>query len=88
MVDRHMTTGWTYLYPWVTMELTRRQMTNSGVGRQPGRGLMNQFVHIRSFRPGTFRVVVRPNCRQLTSIPVGSPQALTADRCCQKRLKQ
>ncbi len=88
MVDPHMTTGWTYLYPLVRMELTRRQMANSGVGQQPGRGLMNQFVHIRSFGPRTFRVVVRPNCRQLTSIPVGPPQASTADRCCWKRLKQ
>jgi hypothetical protein len=53
MVDPQMTTGWTYLYRLVTMELTRRQMTNSGVEQRPGRGPMNQFVHIRAFRPRT-----------------------------------
>ena len=58
---------YTYLYPLVTMEMTRRQMTNSAVGERPGRGPMNEFVHIRSFPSADFRVVVRPNSDTLYS---------------------
>lgn len=58
---------YTYLYPLVTMELTRRQMTNSAAGQRPGRGPMNQFVHVRAFPTADFRVVVRPNFDTLYS---------------------
>jgi hypothetical protein len=58
---------YTYLYPLVTMEMTRRQMTNSAAGQRAGRGPMNQFVHIRAFPSADFRVVVRPNFDTLYS---------------------
>lgn len=50
-----------YLYPLVTMDLTRRQLTNIESGRVPGRGPMNTFAHIRKFPDADSRVVVQPN---------------------------
>jgi hypothetical protein len=41
--------GYVYFYPLVTMEMTRRQMSNSPPGQIPGRGPMNTFVHVRQF---------------------------------------
>ena len=59
--------GYTYLYPLVTMELTRRQTTNVAAGTRPGRGPMNQFAHLREFPTADFKVVVRPNFDTLYS---------------------
>lgn len=53
--------AYAYLYPLVTMEITRRQMTNAAPGAVPGRGPMNAFTHIRAFPTAEFRAVVRPN---------------------------
>lgn len=59
--------GYVYLYPLVTMEVTRRQMTNIEGGKMPGRGPMNQFAHVREFPAADFKVVVRPNFDTLYS---------------------
>jgi hypothetical protein len=56
-----------FLYPLVTMELTRLQATNIEAGKLPGRGPMNEFVHIRQFPDADFKVVVRPNFDTLYS---------------------
>jgi hypothetical protein len=56
-----------FLYPLVTMDLTRRQLTNIESGRVPGRGPMNTFAHIRTFPDADFRAVVRPNFDTLYS---------------------
>lgn len=58
---------YTYLYPLVTMEVTRRQMTNARPGAVAGRGPMNAFVHMREFPAADFRDVVRPNFDTLYS---------------------
>ncbi|MET4226310.1 DUF1254 domain-containing protein [Oerskovia enterophila] len=50
-----------YLYPLVTMDLTRRQGTNVEAGVRPGFGPPNSFHHLRAFPPADFRAVVRPN---------------------------
>ncbi len=50
-----------YLYPLVTMDLTRRQGTNVEAGVRPGFGPPNTFHHLRAFPPADFRAVVRPN---------------------------
>jgi hypothetical protein len=50
-----------YLYPLVTMDVTRRQATNVAPGKQLGRGPMNTFVNVPTFPPADFRDVVRPN---------------------------
>jgi hypothetical protein len=56
-----------FLYPLVTMELTRRQTTNIEGGRLPGRGPMNFFQHVREFPDADFKIVVRPNFDTLYS---------------------
>jgi hypothetical protein len=56
-----------YLYPLVTMELSRRQGTNVPDGERPGFGPANSFHHIRTFPAADFRAVVRPNFDTLYS---------------------
>ncbi len=58
--------AYVYLYPLVSMELTRQQMTNTeraGGSHAP----TNQFAHLRAFPAGDFREVVRPNFDTLYS---------------------
>jgi hypothetical protein len=60
--------AYTFLYPLVTMELTRRQSTNIAVGQMPGRGPMNTFTSIEAFPDADWRMVVRPNFDTLYSL--------------------
>jgi hypothetical protein len=53
--------AYVYLYPMVTMEVTRRQATNIQAGKVFGRGPMNMFVNVPEFPPANFRDVVRSN---------------------------
>jgi hypothetical protein len=56
-----------YFYPLVTMDLTRRQLTNIEAGKVPARGPMNTFAHLRAFPRADFKEVVRPNFDTLYS---------------------
>jgi hypothetical protein len=56
-----------YLYPLVTMEVSRRQMTNIAAGKVPGRAPVGQFAHVPAFPAADFKVVVRPNFDTLYS---------------------
>jgi hypothetical protein len=56
-----------YFYPLVTMDLTRRQLTNIEAGKAPARGPMNTFAHLRAFPKADFKEVVRPNFDTLYS---------------------
>jgi hypothetical protein len=56
-----------YLYPLVTMDMTRRVLTNFKPGVKQGMGPMNAFSHMRAFPPADFREVVRPNFDTLYS---------------------
>jgi hypothetical protein len=56
-----------YLYPLVTMDVTRRQGTNIEAGKRVGRGPMNTFSHMRAYPTANFREVVRPNFDTLYS---------------------
>lgn len=59
--------AYTYLYPLVLMDVTRRQAVNVEPGKTLGRAPMNMFAHFRSFPPAEFRDVVRPNFDTLYS---------------------
>ena len=60
--------AYTYLYPLVLMDVTRRQATNIEPGKSLGRGPANMFTHIPTFPPADFRDVVRPNFDTLYSV--------------------
>ena len=60
--------AYTYFYPMVLMDVTRRQAVNVEAGKAFGRGPMNTFTHIPMFPPADFRDVVRPNFDTLYSI--------------------
>ena len=60
--------AYTYLYPLVLMDTTRRQSVNVPAGQVFGRGPMNEFTHVPTFPPADFRDVVRPNFDTLYSI--------------------
>lgn len=51
-----------YLYPLVTMDVTRLQMTNVAASSAKNMAApMNQLYHFRAFPDADFRTVVRPN---------------------------
>lgn len=56
-----------YLYPLVTMEVSRQQGINLPADAKPGYGPPNSFHHLREFPPGDFRAVVRVNFDTLYS---------------------
>ncbi len=56
-----------YFYSLLTMDVTRRQLTNIEAGKMFGRGPMNTFSHMRAFPSADLRVVVRPNFDTLYS---------------------
>ncbi|CAM2162515.1 DUF1254 domain-containing protein [Paraburkholderia sacchari] len=60
--------AYTYLYPLVTMEVTRRIAVNSDEARKPGLGRAGMFHHLRSYPSVDFREVVRPNFDTLYSV--------------------
>lgn len=60
--------AFTYFYPLVLMDTTRRQAVNVEAGKVIGRGPMNRFTHVPVFPPPGFRDVVRPNFDTLYSI--------------------
>jgi hypothetical protein len=58
--------AYTYAYPMVLMETTRRVSTNAGAeGRL--RAPVNQFSHMKTYPDATFKDVVRPNADTLYS---------------------
>ena len=56
-----------YLYPLITMDVTRKQAVNSDPKVNPVGGPANAFSHIREFPTADFRTVVRPNFDTLYS---------------------
>ncbi len=56
-----------YLYPLVTMDVTRKHSINSDPKTNPVGGAANTFNHIRTFPPAEMRAVVRPNFDTLYS---------------------
>jgi hypothetical protein len=56
-----------YLYPLVTMDVTRKQLTNLDPKTSPIGGPANAFTHVRAFPDANMRAVVRPNFDTLYS---------------------
>lgn len=59
--------AYVYLYPLVTMEVSRLQAINLPADAKPGYGPPNAFHHLRSFPPADYRAVVRVNFDTLYS---------------------
>src|SRR5258708_7896940 len=58
--------AYVYLYPLITMDITRKQFTNTDKGF--GRGPMNVFHNVPAYRPASDKSVVRTNYDTLYSI--------------------
>src|SRR5262245_31825184 len=61
------TEAYLYFYPLVTMDLTRRQMTNIPAGKEPAYGPPNTFNNVPEYPTADMKVVVRPNFDTLYS---------------------
>lgn len=59
--------AYVYFYPLVTMDLTRKQLTNVEAGQSELGGPMNWFNNIAAFPTADMRTVVRPNFDTLYS---------------------
>jgi hypothetical protein len=59
--------AYVYLYPLITMDVTRKQLTNLDPKLNPMGGPANAFTHIRAFPTAEMRTVVRPNFDTLYS---------------------
>jgi hypothetical protein len=60
--------AYVYLYPLITMDVTRKQFTNIEAGKEIGKGPMNMFVNVPIYPPADFKGVVRSNFDTLYSI--------------------
>jgi len=56
-----------YLYPLVTIDLTRLQFTNVEPGKEPMKDPINMFANAPEYPTADMRVVVRPNFDTLCS---------------------
>lgn len=56
-----------FLYPLISMDVSRRVGTNAAPDAMPGFGPANEFHHIREYPAADFRAVVRPNFDTLYS---------------------
>ena len=57
-----------YLYPLITMDVTRKQSTNIEPGKAVGKGPMNTFTNVAEYPPANYKTVVRVNFDTLYSI--------------------
>lgn len=56
-----------YLYPLISMDVTRKQLTNLDAETNPFGSVPNAFKHVRAFPTAEMRAVVRPNFDTLYS---------------------
>jgi hypothetical protein len=60
--------AYVYFYSLLTMDVTRKQMTNVPPGKIPGFGPMGMFINVPTYPPADMKAVVRPNFDTLYSI--------------------
>ncbi len=60
--------AYSFFYPLISMDITRKQCINVEAGAKPGFGPMNLFSHMRAYPEADFKVVVRPNFDTLYTI--------------------
>jgi hypothetical protein len=60
--------AYVYFYPLVTMDVTRRQLTNVELGKAFGSGPMNVFSNVPTYPAADAKSVVRPNFDTLYSV--------------------
>ncbi len=60
--------AYVYFYPLVSMDVSRKQLTNIEPGKEMGRGPMNTFSNIPAFPTADMKFVVRPNFDTLYSL--------------------
>ena len=56
-----------YFYPLVTMDVTRKQLTNVEAGKSEIGGPANMFANVKAFPSADMKAVVRPNFDTLYS---------------------
>lgn len=56
-----------YFYPIITMDITRKQMTNAEAGKNPIFSPMNTFANVPEYPTAEMKTVVRPNFDTLYS---------------------
>lgn len=61
-----------YFYPLITMDLTRKQMTNSQPGEIPGYGPMNTFANVPEYPTADMKTVVLQPGEAKTSVHISS----------------
>ena len=59
--------AYVYFYSLLSMDVTRKQLTNIEAGKEFGKGPMNMFVNIPAYPPADFKGVVRSNFDTLYS---------------------
>ncbi len=59
--------AYVYLYPLITLDLTRQQLTNIAAGKSEFGGPMNTFTNVKAFPTADAKAVVRPNFDTLYS---------------------
>jgi hypothetical protein len=60
--------AYVYFYPLVTMDVTRKQLTNLEPGKAFGSGPMNMFSNVPTYPAADDKAVVRPNFDTLYSV--------------------
>jgi hypothetical protein len=60
--------AYTYFYPLVIMDVSRKHFTNIEAGKMFARGPMNTFLHARTFPPETLRGATHANFDTLYSV--------------------
>src|SRR4051812_27421698 len=59
--------AYVFLYPLISMEISRQTFTNIAPGKEIGKGPMNAFTNVAAYPPADFKGVVRSNFDTLYS---------------------